>query len=78
MARNDAKDNGKDGGVVVSVHDIDETTPLLESQTQKTAYVTFPERVDDETWRPSPGFWWIETGAWGNDNENDTNLVSSY
>lgn len=39
----------------------DVTASLLESQTTKPAYVTFP--ACEEPWRPSPGFWWIETGA---------------
>ncbi len=62
MASDNTKMDARNGGVVVSVREMDETTPLLESQTQKAAYVTFPEPANDETWRPSPGFWLIETG----------------
>ena len=62
MANDNGKQDAKNGGVVVSVRDMDETTPLLDSQTQKAAYVTIAEPENDETWRPSPGFWLIETG----------------
>ncbi len=62
MAGGNAKLDTKNGGVVVSVREMDETTPLLESQTHKAAYVTFSEPDNEETWRPSPGFWLIETG----------------
>lgn len=62
MAATDAKQDIKSNGVMVSVQEIDETTPLLESQPRKAAYVTFPEQAE-EIWKPTPGFWWIETGA---------------
>jgi hypothetical protein len=40
-----------------------ETTPLLGSQTvQKTSYVTFAGQINDDSWTPPRGFWWIETG----------------
>ncbi|KAK4183244.1 putative amino acid transporter [Podospora australis] len=45
---------------------MDETTPLLESQVQKPAYVTFPEAHAEDSWKPSAGFWWIETALWAN------------
>ncbi|KAK4244064.1 major facilitator superfamily-domain-containing protein [Corynascus novoguineensis] len=48
---------------VVSVMSVDETTPLLSTQT-KTAYVT--KCVEEEKWKPSAGFWWIETALWAN------------
>jgi len=47
---------------VDSVVSVDETTPLLSTQT-KTAYVT---ECVEEKWKPSAGFWWIETGKNGN------------
>ncbi len=62
MAATDRKQDIMNGGVVLSVQEIDETSPLLDSHTKKAAYVTFPEQAE-ETWQPSPGFWWIETGA---------------
>lgn len=62
MAGNKTRDNVKTSGHV-SVEDVDETSPLLESQTQKPSYVTFPDTDPESSWRPSPGFWWIETGA---------------
>ncbi|KAL2015466.1 hypothetical protein VTK56DRAFT_5391 [Thermocarpiscus australiensis] len=43
----------------------EETTPLLEQQPRKLAYVTFPES-NEEKWRPSRGFWLIETALWAN------------
>ncbi|KAK4162904.1 putative amino acid transporter [Cladorrhinum sp. PSN259] len=49
----------------ISTPEMSETTPLLESQIPKPAYVTFPES-DKEVWKPSPGFWWIETALWAN------------
>ncbi|SPQ26461.1 bc69de1d-8619-4599-adc5-32ef77bc406f [Thermothielavioides terrestris] len=36
------------------------------AEAQKPAYVTSPNAVDDDLWRPSPGFWWIETALWAN------------
>ncbi|KAK4118337.1 MFS general substrate transporter [Parathielavia appendiculata] len=60
------EDNSRSRDVAVSVQQIDETTSLLGSQGQKTAYVTFPKPVDEATWHPSPGFWWIETALWAN------------
>jgi hypothetical protein len=71
MTTDDVK---KNSGVVVSVEEIDETTPLLGSEVQKAAYVTFPKPVDDETWHPSPGFWWIETGMKWWQKESGANL----
>ncbi|KAK3902307.1 major facilitator superfamily domain-containing protein [Staphylotrichum tortipilum] len=59
------KQDPKNNEVMVSVQEVDETTPLLESQAVKAAYVTFPEQAE-ETWKPSPGFWWIETALWAN------------
>ncbi|KAK3349780.1 major facilitator superfamily domain-containing protein [Lasiosphaeria hispida] len=44
----------------------DETAPLLASQTPKPDYVTFPESHEEDSWKPSPGFWWIETALWAN------------
>ncbi|KAL2172334.1 hypothetical protein VTG60DRAFT_6173 [Thermothelomyces hinnuleus] len=52
-------DNGSD-----SVKNFDETTPLVSTQA-KTAYVT-SGTVEEETWQPSAGFWWIETALWAN------------
>ncbi|KAK4665364.1 hypothetical protein QC763_401220 [Podospora pseudopauciseta] len=43
----------------------DETTSLLTTQ-QKPGYVTFPESHHEDSWRPSAGFWWIETALWAN------------
>jgi len=40
----------------------DETAPLLDSQQTKPRYVTFPKSYPEEQWKPSAGFWWIETG----------------
>lgn len=40
---------------------VDETTPLLESRS-KSMYVTFGKCLEEE-WKPSIGFWWIETGT---------------
>ena len=55
-------DNGRrNEHEAISTPEMTETTPLLESQVPKPAYVTFPES-DREIWKPSPGFWWIETG----------------
>jgi hypothetical protein len=72
MANDDAKHKTS---VIVSVEEIDETTPLLGSDAPKPAYVTFPKPVDDETWHPSPGFWWIETGMKGvGQKERDATL----
>ncbi|KAK3998131.1 putative amino acid transporter [Cladorrhinum sp. PSN332] len=48
-----------------SAPEMSETAPLLESQISKPAYVTFPES-DREVWKPSAGFWWIETALWAN------------
>ncbi|KAK0615559.1 major facilitator superfamily domain-containing protein [Bombardia bombarda] len=50
----------------VSPHDQDETTPLLGSRASKPQYVTFPESRPDDVWKPSAGFWWIETALWAN------------
>ncbi|KAK1750899.1 major facilitator superfamily domain-containing protein [Echria macrotheca] len=49
-----------------SPSEVDESSPLLECQLAKPAYVTFPEPLQEESWRPSPGFWWIETALWAN------------
>lgn len=38
-----------------------ESSPLLSSQ-QTTSYVEFPKPAPTQTWTPSAGFWWIETG----------------
>ncbi|KAJ4410033.1 hypothetical protein N0V85_004009 [Neurospora sp. IMI 360204] len=46
--------------------DVDETSPLLESQLTKPSYVTFPETQQEEVWKPGPGFWWIEIALWAN------------
>ncbi|KAL2132697.1 hypothetical protein VTI74DRAFT_3460 [Chaetomium olivicolor] len=56
----------KNADVLVSTREVDESSPLLETQTKKSGYVTFPEQVDEEEWKPSPGFWWIETALWAN------------
>ncbi|KAK3316933.1 major facilitator superfamily domain-containing protein [Apodospora peruviana] len=56
--------NNDGAGLVESISD--ETTPLLESQTSKPVYVTFPESHSEDTWTPSAGFWWIETALWAN------------
>ncbi|KAK4150727.1 major facilitator superfamily domain-containing protein [Chaetomidium leptoderma] len=67
MASHGAKHNKlKSDTVVVSVQEFDEATPLLESPTQKPAYTTFAEPAAEEIWRPSRGFWWIETALWAN------------
>ncbi|KAK4033374.1 major facilitator superfamily domain-containing protein [Parachaetomium inaequale] len=65
MADNDPKQDRKGNSVVVSVREIDETTPLLESRT-KPAYGISPECTAEEEWKPSAGFWWIETALWAN------------
>ncbi|KAK4139266.1 major facilitator superfamily-domain-containing protein [Dichotomopilus funicola] len=49
---------------VVQGEGVDETTPLLESQSKST-YVTFGKCLEEE-WKPSVGFWWIETALWAN------------
>ncbi|KAL1839630.1 hypothetical protein VTJ49DRAFT_1291 [Mycothermus thermophilus] len=53
---------------VTPVTNVDETTPLLTSETHKPPrYESFPEAdEDDQKWRPPPGFWWIETALWAN------------
>ncbi|KAH7629491.1 major facilitator superfamily domain-containing protein [Sordaria sp. MPI-SDFR-AT-0083] len=45
--------------------DVDETSPLLESQPTKPTYVTCSE-AGQEVWKPGPGFWWIEIALWAN------------
>jgi len=60
MSTNNSTDNvDSDQG---SMTEVDETTPLLESTTPKTLYIVSPEAQREEIWKPSPGFWWIETG----------------
>jgi hypothetical protein len=61
MADNNSKQNNKWDNSIVSVREIHETTPLLESQTGP-GYETAPKCADEEVWKPSAGFWWIETG----------------
>jgi hypothetical protein len=61
MADNNAEQNNKWNRTTVSVRELDETTPLLESQTGP-GYETAPKCVE-ELWKPSAGFWWIETGT---------------
>ncbi|EEU33637.1 uncharacterized protein NECHADRAFT_56352 [Fusarium vanettenii 77-13-4] len=53
-----------DGSVVVP--NASEASPLLEPDTPKPGYVTLPESPCDENWKPSEGFWWIETALWAN------------
>ncbi|AEO64686.1 uncharacterized protein THITE_2110980 [Thermothielavioides terrestris NRRL 8126] len=65
MAR-DGAEHSRTQSATVSVQEVDETTPLLGAEAQKPAYVTSPNAVDDDLWRPSPGFWWIETALWAN------------
>ncbi|KAK3381747.1 major facilitator superfamily domain-containing protein [Podospora didyma] len=48
------------------IPEMSETTPLLESQASKPVYVTFPESQAEDSWKPSAGFWWIETALWAN------------
>jgi hypothetical protein len=67
MASNGTNRDLKDDTIVVSVHEIDETTPLLASPADHPAYLTSVKPADEEKWQPSPGFWWIETGSWNND-----------
>jgi hypothetical protein len=62
MADNNAKQNNKWGSTIVSVQEVNETTPLLESQTGP-GYETAPKCAEEEGWKPSAGFWWIETGT---------------
>ncbi|KAK3332623.1 major facilitator superfamily domain-containing protein [Cercophora scortea] len=45
---------------------MEEIAPLLESQLSKPQYETFPESRAEEVWKPSRGFWWIETALWAN------------
>ncbi|KAK3682826.1 major facilitator superfamily domain-containing protein [Podospora appendiculata] len=45
---------------------MEEIAPLLESQLSKPHYETFPESCPEEVWKPSRGFWWIETALWAN------------
>ncbi|KAK3291581.1 major facilitator superfamily domain-containing protein [Chaetomium fimeti] len=65
MADKNTKQNNKWDNSIVSVREIDETTPLLESQTGP-GYETAPKCADEEVWKPSAGFWWIETALWAN------------
>lgn len=46
--------------------ELNDTTPLLESQTSKPLYETFPESHADDVWKPGAGFWWIEVALWAN------------
>ncbi|KAL2162505.1 hypothetical protein VTH06DRAFT_7419 [Thermothelomyces fergusii] len=47
-----------------AVRHCDETTPLVSTRA-KTAYVT-SGTAEEEKWKPSAGFWWIETALWAN------------
>ncbi|KAK5662271.1 hypothetical protein OQA88_8176 [Cercophora sp. LCS_1] len=68
MADNHAKQDIDDEIMpsCVQVEDVDESAPLLACQQAKPAYVTFPEPLHEDSWKPSAGFWWIEVALWAN------------
>lgn len=57
MAFNETERDAEDG----CTSKCNESSPLLSSQ-HTTRYVDFPKPASTETWTPSAGFWWIETG----------------
>ncbi|KAK0643973.1 major facilitator superfamily domain-containing protein [Cercophora newfieldiana] len=65
MAANEAGSDIGDDSISPCLK-VDESSPLLESQQLKPSYVTFPEPLHDDSWKPGPGFWWIETALWAN------------
>ncbi|KAK3360674.1 major facilitator superfamily domain-containing protein [Lasiosphaeria hispida] len=58
---------GQDVDILVTSRvEADESAPLLGYRSGSPANATRPETPQRDDWKPSPGFWWIETALWAN------------